>query len=108
MRQLRVRPDTARVPGVAPADRVVEVDGVLDVVTAHDLLRLLAAVMSAGHHHVRLDLSRVTDADRDGVAGLARCSALAVETRRVLTWSRCSPAVLIALHRHRPALPTAS
>lgn len=107
MRQLRVSPDSPGARVGVPADRVVEVDGVLDVVTAHDLLRLVAALMSAGHHHLRLDLSRVTDADVDGVAGLARCSSLAVETGRVLTWSRCSPALLAAVRRHPRVVPAA-
>ena len=71
MRQVRVSPDVARSSGVSPVDRVVEVDGVLDAVSAHDLRRLLERVYAEGARHVRLDLSRVTHADVDGVAGLA-------------------------------------
>jgi anti-anti-sigma regulatory factor len=100
MRQVRVSPEVARSSGALPVDRVVEVDGVLDAVTAHDLRRLLEREYAAGARHVRLDLSRVTHADVDGVAGLAWCSAHAVATGGVLTWSRVSTALLVALHRH--------
>jgi anti-anti-sigma regulatory factor len=100
MRQVRVSPEVARPSGVLPVERVVEVDGVLDAVTAHDLRRLLESVYAGGARHVQLDLSRVTYADVDGVAGLAWCSAHAVATGGVLSWSRCSTALLVALHHH--------
>lgn len=105
MRQVRVSPEVARPSGVLPVDRVVEVDGVLDAVSAHDLRRLLESVYAAGARHVRLDLSRVTYADVDGVAGLAWCSAHAIATGGVLTWSRCSTALLVALQLN-PQRPT--
>lgn len=99
MRQVRVSPEVARSPGLAPVDRVVEVDGALDAVSGHDLRRHVARLFEGGAHHVRLDLSQVTTADSDGIAGLAWCSDHAVAVGGVLTWSRCSTALLVALHR---------
>ena len=105
---MRVSPEVARSSGVLPVDRVVEVDGVLDAVSAHDLRRLLEQLYAAGSRHVRLDLSRVTYADVDGLAGLAWCSAHAVASDRVLTWSRVSTALLVALHHHPRRTPVAT
>lgn len=97
---MRVSPEVARSSGVVPVDGVVEVDGTLDAVSSHDLRRLIESLYTGGARHVRLDLSRVTHADVDGIAGLAWCSAHAVGHDRVLTWSRVSTAVLVALHQH--------
>ena len=111
MRQLRIRRDPAPLPRDSRADRVIEVDGVLDAVASHDLRSLLARLLATGHHHVQLDLSRVTYADADGIAGLAWCSEHAIETDTVLTWRGCSQPVLAALQgerirsQHRGARP---
>lgn len=92
---------------------VVEVDGRLDAVAAHDLHRATSQLYADGHQHLHLDLTRVSEADSDGVAGLARCNRQAVTRGRVLTWSRCSQPLLEALHAtlgtldHRPRLDPA-
>ncbi len=77
---------------------VLEVDGRLDAVTAHDLHRVTSRLYAEGHQHLHFDLTRVSEADSDGVAGLARCNRHAVTRGRVLTWSRCSRPLLEALH----------
>ncbi len=99
MRQLRSAQSGARV--------VVDVDGRLDAVNGHDLQRTVDALCADGPVHVHLDLTRVTDADTDGLAALAGCSQRAVDRRHVLTWSRCSRPLLLALHEHPRIRPRA-
>lgn len=82
---------------------VVEVDGVLDIVTGHDLRRLVATSGDGKDRTVVLDLTRVGAIDADGVAALAWCSEWAIQQRTVLRWSGCSGPTLAALAK-RPRL----
>jgi anti-anti-sigma regulatory factor len=68
----------------------IEVDGSLDVVSAYDLRCSLDSALRQGAHVVGLDLTRVTDADLDGVQGLRRCCEDAVAAGVVLTMTGCS------------------
>ena len=97
MRQIRTRLSGSRV--------VVDVDGRLDAVNGHDLQRAVESAWADGSPHVHLDLSQIYEADADGLAALARCSAHAVTLRHVLTWSRCSPPLLRALRAHEQTTP---
>ena len=92
MRQLRTHQSGPRV--------VVDLDGRLDAVNGFDLQRTVIALYSDGSRHVHLDLSQITEADVDGVAALAGCSELANSRRHILTWSRCSRPLLLALQTH--------
>jgi anti-anti-sigma regulatory factor len=68
----------------------IEVDGSLDVVSAYDLRCCLDSALRQGADVVGLDLTRVTDADVDGVRGLRRCCEAAVAAGVVLTMTGCS------------------
>lgn len=83
---------------------VLEVDGVLDIVTGHDLRRLVAESGGPSCRSVVLDLTRVGAVDGDGVAALQWCSDWAVQQRKVLRWSGCSGPTRAALAQ-RPRLP---
>jgi anti-anti-sigma regulatory factor len=76
---------------------VLEVDGVLDIVTGHDLRRLVAGSGDGSDRTVVLDLTRVGVIDADGVAALRWCSEWAIRQRRVLRWSGCSGPARAAL-----------
>lgn len=80
---------------------VVEVDGVLDIVTGHDLRRLVAESGDGSDRTVVLDLTRVGAVDADGVAALQWCCDWAIRQRKVLRWSGCSGPTRAAL-AHRP------
>jgi anti-anti-sigma regulatory factor len=85
----------------------IEVDGSLDVVSAYDLRCSLESALRQGARVVGLDLTRVTEADFDGVQGLRRCCDAAVAAGVVLTMTGCSRplrADLTALER-RAARP---
>lgn len=69
---------------------VIEVDGDLDIVTAHDLRRAYADAELLCDRTIEMDLSRVGAADRAGIDALAWCVERAVITRTTLTWSTCS------------------
>lgn len=69
---------------------VIEVDGELDVVGAHDLRQVVASALRGSTDAVILDLSSVTAVDDQGLASLEWCSARAVNAGRVLTWASCS------------------
>lgn len=79
---------------------VVEVEGVLDVVTGHDLRRLVASRGDGPERTVVLDLTRVGAVDADGVAALQWCSDWAIQRRKVLRWSGCSGPTRAALAQH--------
>lgn len=83
---------------------VIEVDGVLDIVTGHDLRRLVAGSENGSDRTVVLDLTRVGVVDADGVAALQWCSDWATRERKVLRWSGCSGPTRAAL-RQRSRLP---
>lgn len=68
----------------------IEVDGRLDVVSAYDLRCSLDSALRQGARVVGLDLTRVTEADLDGVQGLRRCCDDAVAAGVVLTMTGCS------------------
>ena len=68
----------------------IEVDGSLDVVSAYDLRCSLESALGQGARVVGLDLTRVTEADFDGVQGLRRCCDAAVAAGVVLTMTGCS------------------
>lgn len=68
----------------------IEVDGRLDVVSAYDLRCSLDSALREGARSVGLDLTRVTEADLDGVQGLRRCCDDAVAAGVVLTMTGCS------------------
>lgn len=82
---------------------VLEVDGVLDIVTGHDLRRLVARSGDDSDRTVVLDLTRVGVIDADGVAALRWCSEWAMRQRKVLRWSSCSSPTRAALAQ-RPRL----
>jgi ABC-type transporter Mla MlaB component len=69
---------------------MIEVDGDLDIVTAHDLRRAYADAELLSARTIEMDLSRVGAADRAGIDVLAWCVERAVATRATLTWSTCS------------------
>lgn len=69
---------------------VVEIEGHIDAVTAHDLRHTLEDLVEVGRRHIALDLTRVQHADTDGINALVWCSAYAIHTGRVLTWMGCS------------------
>jgi len=69
---------------------VIEVDGDLDIVTAHDLRRAYADAELLCDRTIEMDLSRVGAADSAGIDALAWCVERAVATRTTLTWSTCS------------------
>jgi anti-anti-sigma regulatory factor len=81
---------------------VVEVDGVLDIVTGHDLRRLVAESGRPSGRTVVLDLTRVGVIDADGVAALQWCSDWAIRQRKVLRWSGCSGPTRAALAHRLP------
>lgn len=68
----------------------IEVDGSLDVVSTYDLRCCLDSALRQGADVVGLDLTRVTDADLDGVLGLRRCCEAAVAAGVVLSMTGCS------------------
>jgi anti-anti-sigma regulatory factor len=72
---------------------VIEVDGALDAVGAHDLRKLLVAVLQGAPGDIELDLSRVISADDHGVSALRWCSEQALAAGRTLSWSSCSQAL---------------
>ena len=72
---------------------VIEVDGALDAVGAHDLRKALVAVLQGAPGDIELDLSRVTYADDYGVSTLSWCSEQALAAGRTLSWSSCSQAL---------------
>lgn len=72
---------------------VIEVDGDLDAVGAHDLRKVLCATLRGAPGDIVLDLSRVTSADDHGVSTLSWCSERAIAAGRTLTWSSCSQAL---------------
>lgn len=83
----------------------IVVDGSLDVVAAYDLQCCLDAALQRGARVVGLDLTRVIDADMDGVRGLRRCCDTAVSSGVVLTMTGCSRplrADLAVLEQHGP------
>src|SRR5687768_16442965 len=57
----------------APPHAVVEVDGVLDAVRAHDLRRLVLRAVREGCRHVDLDLSRVVSVSDNAEAAVVWC-----------------------------------
>ena len=69
---------------------MIEVDGDLDIVTAHDLRRAYADAELLSERTIEMDLSRVGAADLAGIDTLAWCVERAVATRTTLTWSTCS------------------
>lgn len=69
---------------------VIEVDGDLDLVAAHDLRHALCTVLRTTTGVINLDLSQVATADDDGIAVLEWCSKRAITARRRLMWSGCS------------------
>lgn len=69
---------------------VIEVDGDLDIVTAHDLRRTYADAELSADATIEMDLSRVGAADHAGIDTLAWCVERAFATRTTLTWSTCS------------------
>lgn len=83
---------------------VLEVDGVLDIVTDHDLRRVVARSGDGSDRTVVLDLTRVGVIDADGVAALQWCSEWAIRQRKVLPWSGCSGLTRAALVQG-PRLP---
>ena len=74
----------------APGGTSIEVDGSLDVVAAYDLRRRVDLSLQQGSRVIRLDLTRVTSADLDGVQGLRRCCDAAVAAGVVLSLTGCS------------------
>jgi hypothetical protein len=76
---------------------VLEVDGVLDIVSGHDLRRLVARSGHGSDRTVVLDLTRVGVIDADGVAALQWCTDWAIGQRKVLRWSGCSAPTRAAL-----------
>ena len=68
----------------------IEVDGRLDVVAAYDLRCRVESALRQGVASVGLDLTRVTEADVDGVHGLRRCCDAAVAAGAVLAMTGCS------------------
>ena len=72
---------------------VIEVDGDLDAVGAHDLRKVLCATLQGAPGDIVLDLSRVTSADDHGVSTLSWCSEQALAAGQTLTWSSCSQAL---------------
>jgi hypothetical protein len=69
---------------------VIEVDGHLGLVAAHDLRRAYAGAERDGGSAITMDLSRVAAADPEGIAALDWCVRQAVATGTTLTWSTCS------------------
>ena len=69
---------------------VIEVDGDLDLVGAHDLRHVFSAILQGAPGYILMDLSRVTAADDYGISTLSWCSEQALASGRTLTWSSCS------------------
>ena len=69
---------------------MIEVDGDLDLVRAHDLRNVFSTALQGAPGDIVLDLSRVTSADDDGISTLSWCSEQALASGRTLTWSSCS------------------
>ena len=83
----------------------IEVDGPLDVIAAYDLQRRLDRALRQGSDSVRMDLTRVTSVDPDGVRGLQRCCEAAIAAGAVLALTGCSRpfrADLATLETRRP------
>ncbi|SEB51818.1 hypothetical protein SAMN04489844_0379 [Nocardioides exalbidus] len=68
----------------------IEVDGSLDVVAGYDLWRRVDAALRQGSRFIGIDLTRVTSASPEGVAGLERCCGAAIDARAALTLTGCS------------------
>jgi anti-anti-sigma factor len=95
----------------SPEAVTIEVEGDLDLVTAHDLRRAVSAVLQGGPGDIVLDLSRVTSADDYGASALMWCSEQALAAGRLLSWSSCSQPLgrdLRAVIATRRGLPSAS
>lgn len=91
---------------------VIEVDGDLDIVAAHDLRRAYADAELATDGALEMDLSRVSAADHAGIDALSWCVTRAVATRRTLSWSTCSQplagAIRASTHRGRAGIAATS
>ena len=82
-RRVTVRP----IEGAA----LIEVDGRVDAVTAYDLRHVLEDAFRSPIEIIRLDLSRVTEADDHGIAALSWCSHEAISAHR----TRCGRGVVV-------------
>ena len=77
----------------------IELDGRLDLVSAHDLHGLVDAAIRQGSRRLHLDLSRVSDLDEAGRQGLTSCCSLAMAARVEFSMVRCSRPFVSSLRR---------